>query len=78
MFGLLGAIETDVSYSSYKTFNGVPFPQRMFIRRPVEDYSLKIEFLKTALNGVLPDNSFFLPAPVGSELIRVGDTESNR
>lgn len=77
MFGVLGAVETDVTYSSYKAFNGVPFPQHIFIRRPVEDYSLRIEFLKTALNGVLPDNPFFLPAPIGSDLIRVGDAKSD-
>jgi len=76
VFGKNGIVETDVIYEAYKVSNGVSFPQELFIRRPIEDYSVKIEFMKTELNRSLPDNAFFLPAPVGSELIRVG-TESN-
>ena len=77
IFGRDGIVQTDVVYNAYKVSNGVAFPQDVFIRRPVEDYSVKIEFVRTELNTSLPDNAFFLPAPVGSELIRVG-TESNR
>ena len=77
VFGTDGIVQTDVVYNAYKVSNGVAFPQEVFIRRPVEDYSVRIEFVKTELNTSLPDNAFFLPAPVGSELIRVG-TQSNR
>ncbi len=77
IFGKDGIVQTDVVYNAYKVSNGVAFPRDVFIRRPVEDYSVKLEFVRTELNTSLPDNAFFLPAPVGSELIRVG-TESNR
>jgi outer membrane lipoprotein-sorting protein len=77
MFGKDGVVETEVNYSQYETWDGINFPREVFIQRPVEDYSVKMEFMKTDLNTDLPGNVFFLPAPVGSELVRVG-TESPR
>ena len=47
------------------------FPETVVIHRPIEDYTLKIGFQKTALNDKLPDNTFNLERPEGSELVQV-------
>ena len=41
------------------------------IQRPIEDYTLKIAFQKTSLNDKLPDNTFNLERPEGSQLVQV-------
>ena len=41
------------------------------IQRPIEDYTLKMTFQKTALNDKLPDNAFNLERPEGSELVQL-------
>jgi hypothetical protein len=66
-----GRIETDVEYSNYHSQGGMQFPELVVIQRPIEDYTLKIAFQKTALNDKLPDNTFNLERPEGSELVQV-------
>ncbi len=78
VFGEDGLVQTDVEYDSYQALMGVTFPQSIFIQRPIEDYSVQISFVRTTLNEALPEDAFFLAAPPGADLIRVGELEGNR
>jgi outer membrane lipoprotein-sorting protein len=71
IFGADGNIETDVEYSNYQKQGNVRFPQMVVIQRPVEDYTLKLAFQKTTINEKLPDNTFNLERPEGSELVQI-------
>ncbi len=71
IFGKDGKVETDVEYSDYHSYDNVPFPQVVVIRRPVEDYTLKITFQKTQINEKLPEDVFNLERPEGSQLVQV-------
>jgi outer membrane lipoprotein-sorting protein len=69
IFGSDGNIETDVEYSNYQKEGNVRFPQMVVIQRPVEDYTLRLAFQKTTINEKLPDSTFDLERPEGSELV---------
>jgi outer membrane lipoprotein-sorting protein len=71
IFGSDGNIETDVEYSNYQKEGNVRFPQMVVIQRPVEDYTLKLTFQKTTINEKLPDSTFNLERPEGSELVQI-------
>jgi outer membrane lipoprotein-sorting protein len=71
IFGADGKIETDVEYSNYEKEGEVRFPQTVVIMRPVEDYTLKLTFQKTTVNDKLPDNTFDLQRPEGSEVVQL-------
>jgi outer membrane lipoprotein-sorting protein len=71
IFGADGTIATDVEYSNYQKEDKVRFPQMVVIQRPIEDYTLKLTFQKTAINEKLPDNTFNLERPEGSELVQI-------
>ena len=71
IFGSDGNIETDVEYSNYQKEGNVRFPQMVVIQRPVEDYTLKLAFQKTTINEKLPDSTFNLERPEGSELVQI-------
>jgi len=71
IFGSDGNIETDVEYSNYQKEGNVRFPQIVVIQRPVEDYTLKLAFQKTTINEKLPDSTFNLERPEGSELVQI-------
>jgi outer membrane lipoprotein-sorting protein len=71
IFGSDGNIETDVEYSNYQKEANVRFPQMVVIQRPVEDYTLKLAFQKTTINEKLPDSTFYLERPEGSELVQI-------
>ena len=71
IFGSDGNIETDVEYSNYQKEGNVRFPQMVVIQRPVEDYTLRLAFQKTTINEKLPDSTFNLERPEGSELVQI-------
>jgi hypothetical protein len=72
IFGQDGKVETDVQYGQYQPVPGGPsFPQTIDIRRPAEDYGLKITFQKTAMNEPLAADAFLLLRPEGSELVQL-------
>jgi outer membrane lipoprotein-sorting protein len=65
-----GRIETEVEYSNYKSDGDVRFPETINMQWPVEEYSLKMTFQKTAFNQKLHDNTFNLERPAGSDLVQ--------
>src|ERR1700723_1147172 len=61
-----GSIVTDVHYDEYREFNGVSFPTTIEIRRPYEEYSIKLEVTKLAINEPITDDQFVLDVPWGA------------
>jgi hypothetical protein len=60
-----GKIVTLATYDRYAKVNGVDFPMRIRIQRPLDEYSLKVEITKLTLNEPLEDDQFELKVPAG-------------
>jgi outer membrane lipoprotein-sorting protein len=60
-----GQIVTQATYENYGTFAGQQFPQLITIKRPVDEYSLKIEVTKLTLNETFEADQFELAIPAG-------------
>lgn len=63
-----GSIVTDVRYDEYKEFDGLFFPTNIQIWRPLEEYSIKLEITKLAINEPVLDDQFVLDLPSGTGL----------
>lgn len=66
-----GKLATDVGYSNYSEQQEIPFPQLIVLKRPIEDYTLKVTFEKTNLNMTLAADVFNLQSPEGAEVVRL-------
>lgn len=60
-----GRVVTSASYTDYKPYGDVVFPSVITIRRPLDEYSLKVEVTKLTLNEKLDDIQFELKLPPG-------------
>jgi outer membrane lipoprotein-sorting protein len=63
-----GSVVTDVLYDEYREFNGVLFPTNIQIKRPQEEYFIKLEVTKVTINGPIMDEQFVLEPPSGASL----------
>jgi outer membrane lipoprotein-sorting protein len=61
-----GQIVTQASYDKYQDFNGQQFPTLIDIRRPLDEYSLKLQVTKLTLNQPLENDQFELKIPPGT------------
>ena len=77
-FGEEGAVETDVFYDNYQDVDGISFPYMIFIERPIEDYSLRINFVQTEFNAEIDESAFLLEPPPGAELIDIRESGSGQ
>ncbi len=73
LYGPRGAYLEDVRYSAYQDFEGVSFPSRIEIARPVEDYRLVIRMEKATFNQPIAAEKFELKKPDGAELVELGE-----
>jgi outer membrane lipoprotein-sorting protein len=64
-----GAISTEATYQVYQDYNGVSFPSVIEIKRPQEEYSIRLTVDKLTVNETLRDDQFALQQPPGSLLI---------
>jgi outer membrane lipoprotein-sorting protein len=58
-------IVTSATYDKYQSFGVEEFPTLINIRRPMDQYQLKVEVTKMTLNEKLEDDQFQLPIPEG-------------
>jgi outer membrane lipoprotein-sorting protein len=58
-----GNIVTRAFYSNYQTFGGIPFPMKVEIKRPLDQYSLTVTMTKVTLNQTLENDQFELKIP---------------
>jgi hypothetical protein len=73
IYDRLGVLVTDARYDNPKDYNGLSFPSRIELERPVEEYSIALNISKLTLNGPIENNKFELPQPPGSKLINLDD-----
>jgi outer membrane lipoprotein-sorting protein len=60
-----GRIVTTVLYDKYQKFGDIDFPTSIDIRRPYDEYELKIVVTKLTANKALDNDSFHLEIPAG-------------
>ena len=60
-----GKVEADILYSDYGIFNSIPFPRKIFIKRPIENYSLEVNIERMELNKPVDASMFVLNRPTG-------------
>ena len=68
-----GKLLEDVHYADYQDFQGIRYPTRIRIERPVEDYRLAITILKANFNDPIAPEKFELKKPEGAELVELGE-----
>ena len=61
-----GQIVTEATYEAYRKFGGQEFPMVITIRRPQDEYSLKIDVTKLTLNETFEADQFELKIPPGT------------
>jgi outer membrane lipoprotein-sorting protein len=61
-----GQIETEATYDHYQPYGNQQFPALIVIKRPLDEYSLKLEITKLTLNESLDDDQFQLNIPPGT------------
>ena len=71
----LGTLVTDARYTDYKDYAGLNFPSKIEIKRPEEEYDIKLTILKPGLNQPLTDDKFVLEQPAGAQVIHLDHTQ---
>jgi outer membrane lipoprotein-sorting protein len=64
---------TDASYQVFKDYEGISFPNYIDIKRPQEEYNIRLIMVKLTLNQPISDDQFALPQPAGSVLVNLDD-----
>ncbi len=60
-----GEVEADIRYSNFQMFGGIPFPMKIVIKRPIENYALEMNIEKLELNKPVNAAMFILNRPDG-------------
>jgi outer membrane lipoprotein-sorting protein len=63
-----GYVVTQAYYSNYQYFGDIPFPMKIEIKRPQDQYGLTITITKLTLNQKLEDDQFELKFPEGVQV----------
>jgi hypothetical protein len=66
-----GRIVTTVLYDKYQKFGDLDFPMSIDIRRPYDEYELKIIVTKLTANKPLDNDQFDLQIPAGMTIQNV-------
>jgi len=72
-----GDILTDARYSDWQYYDNVPFPKRIDINRPKDEYGVVVTVVKMDINTPVTDDKFVLAQPEGSELHLLGAPKGN-
>ncbi len=68
----MAQVATDATYQVYQDYNGVSFPNVIEIKRPQEEYSIRLTVDKLVINEPLSDDQFALQQPPGSQVGQSG------
>jgi outer membrane lipoprotein-sorting protein len=64
---------TDASYQVFKEFDGVQFPTYIDIRRPQEEFDIRLFVVKLSINQPIAEDQFALQQPPGSILVNLDE-----
>ncbi|MBV9479447.1 MAG: DUF4292 domain-containing protein [Acidobacteria bacterium] len=78
IFDERGTLVTDAHYDDFQNYNGINFPSRLEILRPVEEYTIVLKIIKLQLNQALTNEQFTLSRPPGAELVNLDEPNSTR
>jgi outer membrane lipoprotein-sorting protein len=73
-----GDLATDAFYDDYKNYDGINFPNRIEIWRPVEEYTIVLKILKLQLNEPFTSEQFALERPPGAEMVNLDEPHQTR
>jgi outer membrane lipoprotein-sorting protein len=68
---------TDASYQFFQEYDGVQFPSSIDIKRPQEEYTIRLLIVKLAINQAINDDQFALTQPPGFTLINLDERNKN-
>ncbi len=71
IYGPDGTVQTRAVYSDYQKVGDIPFPMKVVISRPADQYKLSITITKLALNQKLDNEQFELKIPAGVPIKRM-------
>jgi hypothetical protein len=71
-----GQLASDVGYSNWDAFGAKQYPRDISLNRPASDYSLELHIERMTLNQAISPDRFELKQPAGTELVRVGQPDS--
>jgi outer membrane lipoprotein-sorting protein len=60
-----GRLVTTINYDKFQKFGDQMYPMSIFIKRPIDEYTLQIDVTKLVLNQPLDDEEFKLTIPDG-------------
>lgn len=63
LYDTAGHVVTKAAYSAYQTFDGIEFPTKIVIDRPMDEYTLTLTVKRVTFNGKLEPDSFELKIP---------------
>jgi outer membrane lipoprotein-sorting protein len=66
-----GQIVTQATYEAYQNYGDQQFPAVITIRRPLDEYSLKIDVTKLTLNETFEADQFELKIPAGAVVQKI-------
>jgi outer membrane lipoprotein-sorting protein len=72
-----GNTVTEASYQLFKDFDGIQFPGLIDIRRPQEEYDIRLIMVKVVLNQPITEDQFALQQPAGSILVNLDERNAN-
>ena len=75
IYGPRGTYVEDVRYSGHQDFQGVRYPTRIAITRPMEDYRLAINIMKATFNEPISPEKFELKKPAEAELVELSSRD---
>ena len=73
MYNEQGEEVTDVLYGNYVPASGIPYPREIVVRRPKDQYSLRLVISAISLNEPITEDKFILEQPPGTQLTNMDD-----
>lgn len=70
-----GKPTTDANYQVFKDYDGVPFASYIDIKRPQEEYDIKLFMVKLSINQPITEEQFALEQPPGFTLVNLDDRQ---
>jgi len=68
MYDAEGNLESQVTYSAYKSFGNNKFPTKVIIKRPLEGINIVLTVEKVTENQNLPADQFAVKIPPGTQI----------
>lgn len=73
VYDIDGDAVTDAGYQVYKDYDGVSYPTYIDIKRPQEEYDIRLIMVKLTINQSINDDQFALEQPPGSILVNLDE-----